>query len=159
MERVNVFSISTESDPDDPPGYLAGMARFGPSIGARLLGGSVYDLPPGESVCPYHYEYGNEEWLLVLDGRPTLRHALGQHEAEEILDPGDTVCFPEGPSGAHKVTNRTDRLARILMISTMSEPSVAVYPDSDKIGVWPGDERDHVLVRRESNVEYYDRET
>ena len=86
MERVNVFNIPTESDPDDPPGYLAGMARFGPSIGARLLGGSVYDLPPGESVCPYHYEYGNEEWLLVLDGRPTLRHALGRHEAEEDLE-------------------------------------------------------------------------
>jgi hypothetical protein len=44
------------------------------------------------------------------------------------------------------------------MLSTLFEPSVAVYPDSDKIGVWPGDQRDHVIVRRESNVDYWDGE-
>jgi uncharacterized cupin superfamily protein len=131
------------------------MARFGPRIGATMLGGSVYELPLGQSICPYHYEYGNEEWLIVLEGRPTLRHADG----EEELEPGDVVCFPVGADGAHKVTNRTDMRVRVLMISTMHEPSVAVYPDSDKIGVWPGDDRDHILVRRESRVEYWDRET
>jgi hypothetical protein len=36
---------------------------------------------------------------------------------------------------------------------------VAVYPDSDKIGVWTGNKDDHVIVRRSSNVEYYDGET
>ena len=44
------------------------------------------------------------------------------------------------------------------MLSTLFEPSVAVYPDSDKIGVWPGDERDNIMVRRSSHVEYYDGE-
>jgi uncharacterized cupin superfamily protein len=63
-----------------------------------------------------------------------------------------------GPDGAHKVTNRTGDRVRVLMISTMVEPSVAVYPDSDKIGVWPGDMRDHVLVRREAHTDYWDRE-
>ena len=66
------------------------MARFGPSIGAEQLGGSVYDLDPGESVCPYHYEHPEEEWLLVLAGRPTLRDPDGEHELAE----GDLVCFP-----------------------------------------------------------------
>ena len=40
-----------------------------------MIGGSVYVLAPGESVCPYHFEFGSEEWLLVLEGRPTLRRA------------------------------------------------------------------------------------
>jgi hypothetical protein len=31
----------------------------------------------------------------------------------------------------------------VLMLSTMHEPAVAVYPDSDKIGVWPGSKDDH----------------
>jgi hypothetical protein len=48
---------------------------------------------------------------------------------------------------------------RVLLLSTKFEPAVAVSPDSDKIGVWPGDRRDHVLVRRESAVDYWDRET
>jgi uncharacterized cupin superfamily protein len=155
MAHVNLFTAQAEYDATDPDGYRAGMVRFGPAIGAAKLGGSVYELPAGQSICPYHYEYGNEEWLIVLDGRPTLRHPSG----EEELEPGDVVCFPEGPEGAHKVTNRTEATVRVLMLSTNAEPAVAVYPDSDKIGVWPGDPRDKVLVRRESGVDYWDRET
>ena len=155
MRRFNVFSAEFEYDADDPDGYRAGMARFGARIGATMLGGTVYDLPPGQSNCPYHYEYGNEEWLLVLEGRLTLRHPDGEDE----LDPGDVVCFAVGPGGAHKLTNRSETPVRVLMLSTRHEPAVAVYPDSDKIGVWPGDERDDLLVRRESAVEYWDGET
>lgn len=154
MRRFNLFAAEAEYDPADPEGYRAGMARFGPHIGATMLGGTIYELPPGQSICPYHYEYGNEEWLIVLDGRPTLR----QVEGEDELDPGDVVCFPVGPEGAHKVTNPTEGPVRVLMLSTKHEPAVAVYPDSDKIGVWPGERRDHVMVRRESLVDYWDRE-
>jgi uncharacterized cupin superfamily protein len=154
MRRFNLFSAEVEYDADDPDGYRTGYSRFGATIGATMLGGSIYELAAGQSICPYHYEYGNEEWLIVLDGRPTLRHAGG----EDDLEPGDVVCFPEGPEGAHKVTNRGDATVRVLMLSTKDEPSVAVYPDSDKIGVWPGDQRDQILVRRESGVDYWDRE-
>jgi uncharacterized cupin superfamily protein len=90
----------------------------------------------------------------VLEGRPILRHPEGEDE----LAAGDVVCFPVGRVGAHKLTNRSDSRVRILMLSTKNEPAVAVYPDSDKIGVWPGERRDHVLVRRESAVDYWDRE-
>ncbi len=122
-----------------------------------MLGGTVYELSPGQSSCPYHYEYGNEEWAIVLEGRPTLRHPGG----EEQIGPMDVVCFPVGPVGAHKFTNRTDETVRVLLLSTMVDPALAVYPDSDKIGVFPGAEfgHDHVMVRRESHVPYYDRET
>jgi uncharacterized cupin superfamily protein len=155
VRRFNLHAAAAEYDASDPEGFRAGMNRFGRSqLGATMLGGSLYELPEGQSVCPYHYEYGNEEWLIVLEGRPTLRHP----EGEEELEPGDVVCFPVGPDGAHKVTNRTGDRVRVLMISTMVEPSVAVYPDSDKIGVWPGDMRDHVLVRREAHTDYWDRE-
>ena len=30
------------------------------------MGGSLYELPPGQSICPYHYEYPEEEWLVVV---------------------------------------------------------------------------------------------
>jgi uncharacterized cupin superfamily protein len=155
LRRVNLNSVEAEYDDADPDGYHAGMARFGKQLGAVMLGGSVYELPPGQSNCPYHYEYGNEEWLIVLSGRVSVRHPGG----EEELEPGDTVCFGAGPDGAHKLTNKGAEVARVLMFSTMVEPAVAVYPDSDKIGVWPDpDRRDHILVRRESSVDYWDRE-
>jgi uncharacterized cupin superfamily protein len=154
MRRFNVHAAEAEFDEADPEGYRAGMRRFGKEIGARRIGGTIYELPAGQSNCAYHYEYGNEEWLIVLEGRPTLRHPGGEDE----LAPGDVVCFASGPEGAHKLLNETDDTVRILMLSTQLEPAVAVYPDSNKIGVWPGDARDNLLVRRESKVDYWDRE-
>jgi uncharacterized cupin superfamily protein len=137
-----------------PEGYRLALARLAPLIGAAKIGATAYELPPGQSSFPYHYEYGCEEWLLVLAGRPTLRHPGG----EDALEPGDLVCFPEGPEGAHKVTNGTDETARIMILSTKAYPAIAVYPDSDKVGVFTEDEADDVMVRRESDVDYWDRE-
>jgi uncharacterized cupin superfamily protein len=157
MFKANVFAVQTETDPEDPEGYRAGAAKLGPRIGAREIGGSIYDLPPGQSICPYHFEYGTEEWLIVLQGRPVLRHAEGDGESEEELEPGDTVCFARGPAGAHKVTNRTGEPVRVLMLSTMSEVDISYYPDSGKFGVWPA-AGEGFLVRRASGVDYYDGE-
>ena len=63
--------------------------------------------------------------------------ALRIPEGEEELEPGDVVCFAEGPEGAHKAINRRAETARIVIFSTKNEPAVSVYPDSDKVGVWP----------------------
>jgi uncharacterized cupin superfamily protein len=154
MSRFNLFEPSFETVPTDPEGYRKRMDRFGAKIGAEEIGGSVYELPPGQSICPYHYEYA-EEWLIVVEGNPTLRQPSG----EAVLKAGDVVCFPAGPHGAHKVTNRTEENARVLMLSAERQPPyVAVYPDSDKIAVFPGNSDDNILVRRESNVEFWDRE-
>jgi uncharacterized cupin superfamily protein len=158
MKPVNVFTVKTETDPEDPPGYRAEGVKLGPMIGAAMIGGSVYVLAPGESVCPYHFEFGSEEWLLVLEGQPTLRRAAGDGELEEELEPGDVVCFPPGPSGAHKVTNTGEEAVRILMLSTMPEVDISYYPDSEKFGVWPGGGVKGFLVRREHEVDYYDGE-
>lgn len=154
MKRVNLHAAEPALDGDEPEGYGAGADRFGKRIGASRIGGTVYDLPPGQSICPYHYEYGDEEWLIVLSGRVVVRHPEGEDE----LSPGDVVCFPAGPEGAHKVTNPegSEDDARVLMISTLREPSVAVYPDSDKLGVFVGDYR--LLVRRGDGVDYWEGE-
>jgi uncharacterized cupin superfamily protein len=149
-DSVNLFEVETRQDEGDPPGYETPYARVGPLIGASALGASIYVLNEGQSVCPYHYEYGNEEWLLVLAGQPVLRDPDGDHE----LEPGDVVCFPEGPEGAHKVTNRRPETARIAIVSTKHDPSIAVYPDSDKIGFWPPGK----LFRLGDAVDYFEGE-
>ena len=154
MRRVNIAQPEFVYDPADPEGFRAGMFRFGPLLGAEQMGASVYELPPGQAICPYHYEYGPEEWLIVLSGRPTLRHP----EGSVALEPWDAVCFQPGPEGAHLVRNDTGETVTVLMTSTMPDPSVAVYPDSDKIGIWTGNREDDLIVRRTSGVEYYDGE-
>jgi uncharacterized cupin superfamily protein len=149
-----VFDAEFEYDSGDPEGYRAGMARVGAAAGGREQSVKLFEIPPGESLCPYHYEYV-EEWLLVLDGTLALRVSDGEQEVGR----GDLVCFPSGPEGAHKLTNRSQESARILMWSSAAEPAVAVYPDSDKIGVWTPGGADNVMVRRaDGKVGYYDGE-
>lgn len=154
LARVNLADVVPEYDDTDPEGYRSAGVRLGPAIGASQLGASVYELPPGQSVCPYHYEYPDEEWLLVLEGRVAVRHPGGEDE----LGRGDVVCFPQGPEGAHKVSCLGDEPARVLMLSTKQRPGIAVYPDSGKVGVWPGDERDTLMMRR-ATLDYWDGET
>jgi uncharacterized cupin superfamily protein len=154
METVNLLQATFAYDEEDPVGYRSGQARVGQAAGGAAITVRLYEVPPGENLCPYHYEY-EEEWLIVLDGEIVLRTPEGHRD----LDAGDMVCFPPGPAGAHKVTGRGERAARVLMFSGSREPSVAVYPDSDKIGVWPGNEADEVMLRRaDGSVPYYDGE-
>jgi uncharacterized cupin superfamily protein len=147
---VNVLDVELEPGPDTPPGYRIRGRQIGPPLEARRLGATIYGLEPDESVCPYHYEYGNEEWLVVLEGRPTLR----QPDGEQLLDPGDIVAFPDGPEGAHKVTNRTDATVRIVMLSTMHEPSIAVFADTGKVVLKPL----RKVFREVDSVGYWDGE-
>ena len=80
---MHVDDLTFTWDPADPDGFRTGQARLGRELGARRTGATVYELPPGQAVCPYRYEHGEEEWLLVLDRAP----------------------FPTGPAGAHQVRN------------------------------------------------------
>jgi uncharacterized cupin superfamily protein len=154
VKKLNLDDAQPEYDETDPEGYRAGQLKVGPLIGAATMAGGYYEVPPGQANCPYHYE-SDEEWLLVLEGRLTVRHP----EGEDVLEAGDLVCFPAGPEGAHKLTNNGDAPVRMLIVSTANLPAVAVYPDSDKIGVWTPGRVDNIMVRRESGVDYYDRET
>jgi uncharacterized cupin superfamily protein len=156
MRKFNVFDASAKYDSSDPEGYRAGGNRFGPKIGAVRMGATVYELPPGQALCPYHYE-SEEEWLFVLQGEVTLRHP----EGEDVLGPGDITAFPVGPAGAHKTTNNGTETVRMVMFATVDPIGYAVYPDSNKIAFWSdsSDPADHrVRVRRGENLDYYDGE-
>lgn len=155
MEIFNLFQSETDIGPDgnEPPGYeQTRAARVGKKIGATKMGMSIYELPTGQAVCPYHFEWTDEEWLIVLAGTPTLRTP----EGERTLAPGDTVCFPAGPDGAHKVRNDGDELARVAILSTKNAIGIAEYPDSDKVGVWAGAQ--HYMLRRSDHLDYWDGE-
>src|SRR3954452_18282449 len=151
MHRVNIADPDFEYDADDIGGFRSGLFRPGPRLGARHTGASVYDVPPGQSVCPYHYEYAEEEWLLVVAGRPLLRTP----EGGERLEPSDLVFFPIGREGAHEIRNDGSETVRVLMWSNVVTPSATAYPDSDKIGIWTGIREEDVIVPRSSGVGYY----
>ena len=138
MDKVNLVSATGE-----------GRIDVAKAVGSTSMLMFVYDLAPGQASSPYHYEF-DDEWLLVVEGTVVVRAPDGEH----TLERGDLVCFPAGPDGAHKVMNRGDSPARTLMFSSVRSPalSVSVYPDSDTIGVWPGDDANDLVFERKSAV-------
>ena len=155
MRKFNIYDAEMTYDAADTEPFKAGSHRFGPKIGASRMGATVYEIPPGQALCPYHYE-SEEEWLLVLQGEITVRHP----EGEDVLDPGDITVFPVGPAGAHKTTNNGTETVRMLMFANSDPIGYCVYPDSNKISYWndTGDRQDTVRVRRGERLDYYDGE-
>jgi uncharacterized cupin superfamily protein len=150
MSVANLFEVELTADEEEPPGYGATYARVAPLVGGEQLGLSVYELEPGLSICPYHYENAEEEWLIVLAGRPTLRIPAGEQE----LELWDCAFFPSGEDGAHKVTNRTDETVRVCIWSNRIAVATSIYPDSEKVGAWPPNK----LFRLADAVDYFEGE-
>lgn len=88
--------------PPERPGFRWRRKR----IVGEHLGASLYELAPGETTFPYHYELGNDELLVVVAGRPTLRDPDGERE----LQPGDCVLFPVGRPAL--INSRTTRMSQ-----------------------------------------------
>ena len=152
---VNVLSMPVEDHRRDAPaGFRARTERLRPLLGAERLGATVVELDPGEGTAPYHYEYGREEWVLVLAGTPTLRHPAGT----DVLAAGDVVCFPEGPAGAHRLINHGEDVARLVLISTLSLPANVHYPDSGKWLLRNGPDVHPIMLRDRPTLEYWDGE-
>ena len=110
---------------EERTGWRSKDAWVGHHIGAELIGGSMYELEPGDRLWPYHTHHANEEWVIVLRGQPTLRTPGGERQ----LDEGEVVHFPTGPEGAHGIRNDTDETVRYVMAGTRVSPEVVEYPD------------------------------
>jgi uncharacterized cupin superfamily protein len=149
VRRANLAAIECERRPQLPDGFRRASTRLGAALGSSRTGLSIYELPPGQAVSPYHYEEPEEEWLLVVAGTPTLRHPNG----EEQLEPWDTVFFPAGPAGAHFVVNKGHSPARVAMFSSSGAAvGAVVYPDSDLVWMWTADDSVDMIVERGSAV-------
>ena len=128
MRRTNLFAPSFDYE-SEREGYRWRSARIGRAIGSKLMGATLYELPDGEKSYPFHFHHGIEEWLVVVSGSPVLRGA----EGERVLRPGDVVCFPTGPEGAHQVRGP----GTVLIVSSSHSPETVEYVDSGKVGARP----------------------
>ena len=124
----NVFDPQFDESQERPP-FSWHRARLGRQAGSRQLGASLLELPPGASSFPLHIHHANEEMIIVLAGRPTLRGV----DCERELATGELVACPAGRDGGHRIDNRTDEPVRVLVVSTMIAPEINEYPDSGKV--------------------------
>ena len=77
LARVKIFNLNGDEwdRVEERPGWRSKDAWVGAHIDAELIGGSMYELEPGDRLWPYHTHHANEEWLIVLRGAPDAAYA------------------------------------------------------------------------------------
>jgi uncharacterized cupin superfamily protein len=155
----NIHELKTAGERTQGTRFASRHAPIAPELGATKLGYNLTELPPGKTAFPYHFHYVNEEMFLVLEGTGKIRMPDGTHP----LKPGDLVCCPPGPDGAHQIVNDGTSPLRYLALSTIQDPEVVEYPDSVKYGVTvgrkpgaaPQDSTFRVLAFKKDAVDYW----
>jgi uncharacterized cupin superfamily protein len=138
-------------------GWRARRSRLSRQAGSERLGLSMWELPAGQAAYPYHHHLTEEELLVVLEGRPSLRTPAGWR----VLEAGEVVSFLRGEDGAHQLVNRTEETVRFLAFSSHGEPDIVIYPDSGKLGAnerRPDGGGLAVMFRSADATDYYDGE-
>src|SRR3989440_12222964 len=125
---ANLFEPEWDAQQDRPP-FTWRRARVGRQAGCEKLGASIFEVPPGATTFPLHVHHANEELIVVLAGRLTLRTL----DSERRLAPGEGVGCPAGRRGAHRLDNREEEPVRVLIVSTMLAPELNEDPDSGKL--------------------------
>src|SRR5438309_453531 len=117
---MNIWSDDWGEQGEDWSGGGPLSKRLVPG-GGPFLGASLYELGPGNFMI-FHVHHGSEELLIVLRGTPTLRTNDGERQLAE----GDVVHFPPGPAGAHALSLRKPRTAKLTpSTSTCSQTCLA----------------------------------
>ncbi len=114
---------------------------------------SIYEVPPGKAAVPYHYHMRNEEVFYILRGTGLLKTPEGERQ----VTAGDFLYFPNNEKGAHKVTNISETELLIYAdFDIRHSLEVAVYPDSDKVGIY--DKGNFMVFPVSKQVDYYEGE-
>ena len=101
---------------------------------SEQIGASIYEIPPGKRAWLYHFHHANEELFYVLNGSGAIR----TNDGEKPIKAGDFISAPAGEEGTHQFVNTGDEPLRYIAVSTMIEPDIVEYPDSEKIFVMSG---------------------
>jgi uncharacterized cupin superfamily protein len=115
MSMANIYAPDFD-ELREQPGFRSRRARIGRQTGSKRIGLSLWELPSGEAAYPYHFHLAEEELLVVLSGRPSLR-------------------TPDGWRVLDNSFNRTDQPVRFLAISNQ-QPDIVIRPDSGTLGAF-----------------------
>ena len=101
-----------------PLGDLFGLANFGVNLTR---------LKPGGSSSIRHAHTKQDEFLYILEGRPTLITDAGR----TALKAGMCAGFKAGTGDAHQLVNETDEEVVYLEIGDRTDGDAVTYPDDD----------------------------
>ncbi|MBK9522255.1 MAG: cupin domain-containing protein [Rhodocyclaceae bacterium] len=99
-------------------GDLFGLANFGVNL-TRLA--------PDASSALRHAHAKQDEFIYILEGRPTLH----TDEGRRTLAPGMCAGFKAGTGNGHRLINETSEVVVYLEVGDRSKGDTVIYPDDD----------------------------
>lgn len=112
------FRVRVAGREKRPLGDLFGLASFGVNLTR---------LKPGAESALRHAHAKQDEFVYILEGRPTLVTDAGEAE----LEPGMCAGFRAGTGDAHHLINRSQEDVVYLEIGDRTPGETATYPDDD----------------------------
>ncbi|MBD1846888.1 cupin domain-containing protein [Cyanobacteria bacterium FACHB-63] len=101
--------------------------KLGDYFGLTQFGVNLTQLVPGAVSALAHSHSKQEEFILILEGSPTL--VLGEQEFP--LSPGDCYGFKAGTGIAHQLVNRSQDTVTYLEIGDRTPGDEVEYPNDD----------------------------
>lgn len=115
--------------PDEFAVRVAGRLKrpLGDPFGLTNYGVNQTRLAPGAMTALRHAHSRQDEFVYVLEGRPTLINDGGARE----LAPGMCVGFKAGDGNAHHLVNRSDADVVLIEVGDRTAGDQVEYPDDD----------------------------
>jgi uncharacterized cupin superfamily protein len=101
--------------------------KLGEFFGLTNFGVNLTHLSPGAISALAHNHSKQDEFILVLEGKPTL--VLGQEQI--VLNPGNCYGFKAGTGIAHQLVNQSEESVTYLEIGNRTEGDEVEYPNDD----------------------------
>lgn len=132
MPKLDLASLPVRTGSIYPSPYaemVAGRSsvRLGDAGGLTQFGVNLVTLQPGAMSSLRHWHMAEDEFVMVTEGECVMV----QDEGETLMGPGDCAAFPAGSTNGHHFLNRSDRVARFLVIGSKAPREVATYSDVD----------------------------
>ncbi|MES2914053.1 MAG: cupin domain-containing protein [Pseudomonadota bacterium] len=134
MPKLDLANVPVKTGSIYPEPYASMMRgrsslRLGEAGGLTQFGANLVILQPGALSSLRHWHLNEDEFVMVTEGECTLV----QDEGEVVMRPGDCAAFPAGSTNGHHLRNRTDRVAKFLVVGTKAAQETATYSDVDMV--------------------------
>lgn len=110
---------------------LAGKFRtaLGDALGLTQFGVGLTRLAPGAISALRHWHTGEDEFIYIVSGQPTLVC----DSSEQQLKAGHVAGFPAGSGDGHRLENRTDSDVLFIEVGTRAHSDRVHYTEDDLV--------------------------
>ena len=132
MPKLDLTNVPVKTGSIYPEPYGAMMAgrsslRLGEAGGLTQFGVNLVTLQPGALSSLRHWHLHEDEFVMVTQGQCVMV----QDGGETLMQVGDCADFPSGVADGHHFVNRSDNVAKFLVIGTKAKVEVGTYSDVD----------------------------